>query len=117
MNLDCAYCNEYDKTSAPVPLETMLRRIDRLADLGTSIITLSGGEPTLHPELDAIIHHVERYPPRGGPAQGLRTVLHDLLRAPDGDARRNFASVRRIRSLEFSTAVARSIRSSGLPRW
>ena len=23
-NLDCAYCNEYDKTSAPVPLETML---------------------------------------------------------------------------------------------
>ena len=30
-NLDCAYCNEYDKTSAPVPLPAMLRRIDRLA--------------------------------------------------------------------------------------
>ena len=57
-NLDCAYCNEYDKTSAPVPLETMLRRIDLLADLGTTIITLSGGEPTLHPELDAIIHRI-----------------------------------------------------------
>jgi MoaA/NifB/PqqE/SkfB family radical SAM enzyme len=57
-NLDCAYCNEYDKTSAPVPLETMLRRIDRLADLGTTIITLSGGEPTLHPQLDAIIHRI-----------------------------------------------------------
>jgi len=27
----------------------MLRRIDRLADLGTTIITLSGGEPMLHP--------------------------------------------------------------------
>ena len=57
-NLDCAYCNEYDKTSTPVPIETMLRRIDRLADLGTTIITLSGGEPTLHPDLDAIIHRI-----------------------------------------------------------
>ena len=57
-NLDCAYCNEYDKTSAEVPLETMLRRIDRLADLGTTIITLSGGEPTLHPDLDAIIRRI-----------------------------------------------------------
>jgi MoaA/NifB/PqqE/SkfB family radical SAM enzyme len=57
-NLDCAYCNEYDRTSAPVPLETMLARIDRLADLGTTIITLSGGEPTLHPDLDAIIRRI-----------------------------------------------------------
>jgi MoaA/NifB/PqqE/SkfB family radical SAM enzyme len=57
-NLDCSYCNEYDKTSSPVPLETMLRRIDLLADLGTTIITLSGGEPTLHPDLDAIIRRI-----------------------------------------------------------
>jgi MoaA/NifB/PqqE/SkfB family radical SAM enzyme len=57
-NLDCAYCDEYDKTSAPVPLETMLRRIDRLAELGTTIITLSGGEPTLHPDLDTLIRHI-----------------------------------------------------------
>ncbi len=54
-NLDCSYCNEYDKVSDPVPLDIMLRRIDRLADLGTTIITLSGGEPTLHPDLDAIV--------------------------------------------------------------
>lgn len=57
-NLDCAYCNEYDKVSQPVPLEEMLRRIDRLADLGTAIITLSGGEPTLHPSLDEIISRI-----------------------------------------------------------
>jgi len=57
-NLDCGYCNEYDKVSSPVPLDTMLRRIDRLADLGTTIITLSGGEPTLHPHLDAIIRRI-----------------------------------------------------------
>ena len=42
-NLDCAYCNEYDDSSKPVPIETMHRRIDRLAALGTSIVTISGG--------------------------------------------------------------------------
>lgn len=59
-NLDCAYCNEYDKVSSPVPLNRMLRRIDRLAELGTTIITLSGGEPMLHPDLDAIIQRIRQ---------------------------------------------------------
>ena len=59
-NLDCAYCNEYDKVSSPVPLATMLRRIDRLADLGTTIITLSGGEPMLHPDLGAMIQRIRQ---------------------------------------------------------
>jgi MoaA/NifB/PqqE/SkfB family radical SAM enzyme len=54
-NLACTYCNEFDKDSDPVPTEEMLRRIDKLGDLGTSIITFSGGEPTLHPDLDALI--------------------------------------------------------------
>jgi MoaA/NifB/PqqE/SkfB family radical SAM enzyme len=57
-NLACGYCNEYDKTSDPVPLPAMLRRIDRLAELRTSIVTISGGEPMMHPELDAIIRRV-----------------------------------------------------------
>ncbi len=57
-NLSCAYCNEYDKTSEPVPLAEMLARIDDLARLGTGIITISGGEPMLHPELDAIIARI-----------------------------------------------------------
>src|SRR6202035_3064371 len=35
-------------------------RINRLADLGTSIITLSGGEPLLHPDLDEIIAAMRR---------------------------------------------------------
>ncbi len=51
-NLSCAYCNEYDKVSKPVPLEEMVRRIDHLAALGASIITISGGEPLTHPEMD-----------------------------------------------------------------
>jgi len=57
-NLACGYCNEYDQTSTPVPLEVMKRRIDKLAELGTSIVTISGGEPMMHPELDQIIRYI-----------------------------------------------------------
>ncbi len=57
-NLACAYCNEYDDHSSPVPTPDILRRIDRLAALGTGIVTLSGGEPLLHPDVDAIIGHI-----------------------------------------------------------
>lgn len=57
-NLACAYCNEYDDVSKPVPVETMYGRIDRLAELGTTIVTISGGEPLLHPELDLIIERI-----------------------------------------------------------
>jgi len=60
-NLSCTYCNEYDDVSKPVPLEEMLRRIDRLAELGTTIITQSGGEPLLHPDLDQIIARVRSH--------------------------------------------------------
>src|SRR5579875_4103655 len=60
-NLACAYCNEYDDHSEPVPLDEMLRRIDHLARLGTSIITISGGEPLLHPDLDQIIARIRHH--------------------------------------------------------
>ena len=59
-NLSCAYCNEYDDVSKPVPTEVMIQRINRLADLGTGMLTLSGGEPLLHPELDEIIAAMRR---------------------------------------------------------
>jgi len=57
-NLSCAYCNEFDNFSAPVPIAEMLRRIDLLADLGTASIIISGGEPLLHPEIEEIIRHI-----------------------------------------------------------
>lgn len=60
-NLSCAYCNEYDKVSSPVPTVEMLRRVDLLAALGTGIITFSGGEPLLHPELDEIIRRIRAH--------------------------------------------------------
>jgi MoaA/NifB/PqqE/SkfB family radical SAM enzyme len=57
-NLSCAYCNEYDDFSKPVPLDVMRRRIDLLGRLKTGVITLSGGEPLLHPKLDQIIRFI-----------------------------------------------------------
>src|ERR687888_200613 len=60
-NLACAYCNEYDDHSTPVPTADVLRRIDRLAALGTGIVTLSGGEPLLHPDLDQIVRRIREH--------------------------------------------------------
>jgi MoaA/NifB/PqqE/SkfB family radical SAM enzyme len=59
-NLACTYCNEFDDYSKPVPIGQLLDRVDRLGDLGTTVITISGGEPLLHPELDEVIRHMRR---------------------------------------------------------
>lgn len=68
-NLACTYCNEFDDFSKPVELAEMFRRVDRLAKLGTAVVTISGGEPLLHPELDEIIGRIRK----GGMLAGLIT--------------------------------------------
>lgn len=59
-NLSCGYCNEYDNFSPPVPLPTLLARIDHLAGLNTATITFTGGEPLLHPHLTEVIRAARR---------------------------------------------------------
>ena len=56
-NLACGYCFEYDKVSEPVPTDVLLRRVDALADLGTAMLTLTGGEPLLQPDLEQVVAH------------------------------------------------------------
>jgi MoaA/NifB/PqqE/SkfB family radical SAM enzyme len=92
-NLACAYCNEYDKVSPPVATEVMLRRIDRLHELGTTIITFSGGEPLLHPDLDELIRRIRGH--------GLIATLitNGYLLSPDRIQRLNRA---RLDSLQIS---------------
>ncbi len=75
-NLACTYCNEFDDISNPVPTEEMFARIDRLGSFGTSIVTISGGEPLLHPELDAIIARIRK----NGILAGLITNGYLLVR-------------------------------------
>src|SRR6266568_4738655 len=65
-NLACEYCNEYDDFSKPVPTESMFQRVDKLGEFGTSVITISGGEPLLHPELDEIIRRIRKQGIIGG---------------------------------------------------
>ena len=59
-NLACSYCNEYDDYSAPVPAEVMFERLDKLADLGTTAIIISGGEPLMHPQIESIIKKIRQ---------------------------------------------------------
>jgi MoaA/NifB/PqqE/SkfB family radical SAM enzyme len=54
-NLSCGYCSEFDKTSDPVPLGILEKRLEKLKELGTFGISLTGGEPTLHPDLPRLI--------------------------------------------------------------
>lgn len=54
-NLRCAYCTEFDSTSDPLPHQELQRRIDALARLRTVVVTLTGGEPLLHPNLTEIV--------------------------------------------------------------
>lgn len=54
-NLSCGYCNEYDKKSDPVPFDILCRVIDRLVELGTFSLELTGGEALLHPRLAEVL--------------------------------------------------------------
>jgi MoaA/NifB/PqqE/SkfB family radical SAM enzyme len=60
-NLSCTYCNEYDDVSKPVAIDVMYQRLDQLAKLGATIITISGGEPLLHPDLDLIVARIRKH--------------------------------------------------------
>src|SRR3954464_5521777 len=86
-NLACTYCNEYDDVSDPVPVDEMLRRIDHLGRLGTSVITISGGEPLLHPELDQIVARIRKT----GAIAGM--ITNGYLLMPDRIQRLNKAGL------------------------
>lgn len=86
-NLACEYCNEYDDFSKPVPAPVMLGRIDKLAALGTSVISMSGGEPLLHPDLDELIARIRHH----GRIAGM--ITNGFLLNPDRIKRLNRAGL------------------------
>jgi MoaA/NifB/PqqE/SkfB family radical SAM enzyme len=86
-NLACTYCNEYDDVSKPTPIEEMRERIGHLGRLGTSVITISGGEPLLHPELDDVIRAIRET----GAIAGM--ITNGYLLMPDRIERLNKAGL------------------------
>jgi MoaA/NifB/PqqE/SkfB family radical SAM enzyme len=86
-NLACTYCNEFDDHSDPVPIAEMERRIDELGRLGTSVITISGGEPLLHPDLDRVIARIRKT----GAIAGM--ITNGYLLMPDRIERLNRAGL------------------------
>jgi sulfatase maturation enzyme AslB (radical SAM superfamily) len=57
-NLSCAYCTEFDHESAPVPLDVLRHRIDHMARLRVVIVSLTGGETLMHPQLGDVVSYV-----------------------------------------------------------
>lgn len=67
-NLRCAMCNHWrDPTDPPLDTDFYRGLIDELALLGTRKIHLTGGEPTLRPDLEDLIAHIQQ--------RGLRATL------------------------------------------
>jgi MoaA/NifB/PqqE/SkfB family radical SAM enzyme len=59
-NLSCGYCSEFDKTSDPVPFDILVERLEKLRELRTWAVCLTGGEPTLHPRLPDLLGEMKR---------------------------------------------------------
>lgn len=67
-NLTCGYCYEADRVSPPVPLAQLKHRVRHLRRLGTVFVTLTGGEPLLHPHLEELVAYVSQ--------QGMTPVMN-----------------------------------------
>src|SRR6476661_7053562 len=65
----------------------MFRRVDKLGEFGTSVITISGGEPLLHPELGQIIGRIRH----NGAVAGM--ITNGYLLMPDRIERLNQAGL------------------------
>ena len=81
------------------PLEDVLRRIDKLAELGTCLFEVTGGEPTLRPDLPEILDHIY--------AHGLHYYV------VTNGSRLNVASPRLLETLQLGLGLAVSLDGVG----
>lgn len=58
-NLDCTYCPAeiHDNHSPHTRLDTLMHTVDELAKLKNARISFTGGEPTVHPAFEDLIHY------------------------------------------------------------
>lgn len=64
-NLDCAYCPAeiHDNFSPHTDIEVLKRAVDSLAALDKPVrISLTGGEPCVHPQIEALLYYIKESP-------------------------------------------------------
>lgn len=59
-NYRCKYCNEWDFLCEELDTKQIFSIMDELANLGTTIIALDGGEPLLREDLGSIIDYAKK---------------------------------------------------------
>jgi hypothetical protein len=72
-NLRCPYCDQ-PKSDQDMPLARFTKLVDELAGEGVEAVALGGGEPTLHPDLPALLEAARQ--------RGLRAGLTTNARDP-----------------------------------
>lgn len=109
-NLRCGMCNHWRDPSEPAfDLDFYRRLIDDLAELGCVKLHLTGGEPTLRPDLERLIQHARD--------RGLRPTMTSNGTLIDADRARALtaAGLRKINlSLDSPTAALHD-RARGVP--
>jgi len=59
-NLDCVYCYMQPRSGVDMPRAEFERVIDELSARGVFLVTLSGGEPFLHPEFPELFRYAHK---------------------------------------------------------
>jgi MoaA/NifB/PqqE/SkfB family radical SAM enzyme len=60
-NSRCEYCGIWQSDAKDPPVEDLLVAVIQLADLGVRMISLTGGEPFLHPQLPQVIQQMDQH--------------------------------------------------------
>jgi len=130
-NLRCVHCYQQGERNVHLPTETALRLVREAADCGTLFLTLTGGEPLLHPDFPHIYRacreaglvvgvftngtliaqkHIElfqRWPPRLVELSiyGAGAETHDRITGVPGSFAQTLAAVRRLREAGVSVGL------------
>jgi len=89
-NMGCAFCNEKNLVTPELDTDAALRMLAQLDELGTSVLILTGGEPTLRKDFGTLTQAIER------------SGLGSILCTNGSNVERQLDAVRRIDFIRIS---------------
>ena len=89
-NLRCRYCSRFNPGEHELDTATLLRLMNKFVDRGMRIISLTGGEPLAHPDIDIIIDALYR--------RGVRIYMNSNGQLAD----RHVDALRRVRKVTLT---------------